>query len=80
MTQLRAFGLEISFIVLVWFYLQCLSTSDFNIIAIQTYYFPWIVCEEANRVEVQVQKDLRPNTLIPEVGFEAQFFIGFDRI
>src|SRR5579862_7875008 len=80
MAQLVLLGLQIATVLFVRRYLDRNSFDNPQTVAIEADDFLGIIRQEPNFPDTQIDQDLRPNAIVPEVGSEAQPAIGLDGI
>src|SRR3954470_30991 len=71
MAQLIAFGFQVFGVVTVWFDANGDLLDDFQAIAFQAHHFLWVISEEADRFQPEINQDLRAETILAQVHFET---------
>jgi hypothetical protein len=76
MTELLFFGLQIIHIASSGIDLDRDPVDDLQSVSLKADNLSRIIGQETNPLDTQINKDLRTDSVVSEIGLEAQFFIG----
>src|SRR5688572_15412285 len=80
MPELVLLGLQVAGVFVVRGLLQRHSLAETETIPLEAYHLSGIVRQRPDRLEAEVEKDLRAYTIVTQVRLEAEALVGFDRI
>jgi len=78
--KLIPLGLQISSVDVVGGYLQWDTLHDLEPVALQTDDLSWIVCEQADLLDAQIDENLGPYPVVPKVGRIAELVVCLNSI
>jgi len=80
MPHAGAFGFEVFFVVGVRGQADGELLDDFEAVAFEADDFFGVVGEQADAAQAEIAEDLGAHAVVPQVGGEAEFFVGLDGV
>ncbi len=71
------FGAHIIFVGGAAFDFKRHAFGDFEAVAFQPHDLARVVGHETQLADAEIKENLRPHAVVPQVGLEAQLFVGF---
>ena len=79
-TEFVPFCLEVALVVRVGFGADRHLIYNLKAVSFQSDNLFRVICQKTNLAHTKIMEDLRPHSVVSEVGWESQLFVGLDCI